>query len=530
MGYKFFDDDYDDFLAHHQIKGAKHGVRRWQNPDGSWTPEGRLRYGKGGRPRGSYKDSNNINPIGSNTPGVYKKSDVVFISGKVSYDRRIPKRVQNELDACMKADAKIIVGDAPGADTRVQDYLAEKKYKNVEVYTTDAKVRNNVGNWKVKKISSNGYTDEREVRRQKDIAMTNAATRGFAISSDDDRPESATSLNIQRMKDQGKQIDLYDFKKGQYYVDKEGGCNRLVNELNTEWDYGVLYKGKHVTDTSDFNWTEYRTTPIDTLKKEKCGVCWDFVNYQHDMLKNLGIRDKSYMFTMKKSEMPDDLVTHTFTMYEVDGKKYWLESAMWPKRGIHEVKSYKDVIKEIKDNYKVKDADYSLFEYNPDGLDKGLTDQEYFKAATQKLVYDHKKNELKHYGIPRMRKGHRRWQTKDGSRTAEGHKRYDNRKTQYIDKLMAQGYPQKQAVAIAYRLVARDEGRGDTGSIKLKNKFNEDGKRLSLQSFLEQQVADEGLEGRRAAAQVRYRQRVLKEKGADFIAEYMESGGENYEW
>ena len=137
---------------------------------------------------------------------------------------------------------------------------------------------------------------------------------------------------------------------------------------------------------------------------------------------------------------------------------------------------------------------------------------------------------LTHYGIPRMRKGHRRWQTKDGSRTAEGHKRYDNRKTQYIDKLMAQGYPQKQAVAIAYRLVARDEGLGNTSQVRVKNKFNDDGKRLSLQSFLEQQVADEGLEGRRAAAQVRYRQRVLKEKGADFITEYIESGGSNYEW
>ena len=52
----------------------------------------------------------------------------------------------------------------------------------------------------------------------------------------------------------------------------------------------------------------------------------------------------------------------------------------------------------------------------------------------------------------------------------------------------------------------------------------------SITTFLEQQVASEGLEGRRAAAQVRYRQRVLKEKGADFIAEYMESDGENYEW
>lgn len=497
-----------DYLMHYRTPGSKNGVRLYQYPDGTWTELGKERR-----------------RIGSNTPGAYKKSDVVFISGKVSYDRRIPKRVQNELDACMKADTKIIVGDAPGADTRVQDYLAEKKYRNVEVYTTDAKVRNNVGNWKVNKISSDGYSDEREIRRQKDIAMTNAATRGFAISSDDDRPESATSLNIQRMKDQGKQIDLYDFKKGQYYVDKEGGCNRLVNELNTEWDYGVLYKGRHVTDTSDFNWSEYRTTPIDALKKEKCGVCWDFVNYQHNMLKNLGIRDKSYMFTMKKSEMPDDLVTHTFTMYELDGKKYWLESAMWPKRGIHEVKSYRDVIKEIKDNYKVKDADYSLFEYNPDGLDKGLTDQEYFKAATQKLVYDHKKNELKHYGIPKMRKGHRRWQNPDGSRTAEGHKRYDSQKVQYIDQLMAQGYPQKQAVAIAYRLIEK----GDAPR-KLKNKMASKGNYPSLATFLEQQVADEGLEGRRAAAQVRYRQRVLKEKGEDFIAAYIESGGENYEW
>lgn len=30
-----------NFLAHHQVKGAKHGVRRYQNEDGSLTPLGR---------------------------------------------------------------------------------------------------------------------------------------------------------------------------------------------------------------------------------------------------------------------------------------------------------------------------------------------------------------------------------------------------------------------------------------------------------------------------------------------------------
>ena len=37
----------DNFLEHYQIKGAKHGIRRFQNYDGSLTPAGRERYGIG---------------------------------------------------------------------------------------------------------------------------------------------------------------------------------------------------------------------------------------------------------------------------------------------------------------------------------------------------------------------------------------------------------------------------------------------------------------------------------------------------
>ena len=35
----------DEYLAHHGILGMKWGVRRYQNKDGSLTPEGRKRYG-----------------------------------------------------------------------------------------------------------------------------------------------------------------------------------------------------------------------------------------------------------------------------------------------------------------------------------------------------------------------------------------------------------------------------------------------------------------------------------------------------
>ena len=40
--FEYYEDD--DFLSHHGIKGQKWGVRRFQNPDGTWTNEGKIRY------------------------------------------------------------------------------------------------------------------------------------------------------------------------------------------------------------------------------------------------------------------------------------------------------------------------------------------------------------------------------------------------------------------------------------------------------------------------------------------------------
>lgn len=73
---------FDDELYHHGILGQRWGHRRFQNEDGSWTPEGRERYGEG---------------------GAREKSDVQKYKAKVSYNTQkykanLKSRAQQEKD------------------------------------------------------------------------------------------------------------------------------------------------------------------------------------------------------------------------------------------------------------------------------------------------------------------------------------------------------------------------------------------------------------------------------------------------
>lgn len=220
-----------------------------------------------------------------------------------------------------------------------------------------------------------------------------------------------------------------------YPLDADGklkSVNKLNDLMNSEWEYGVLYNGKRIgeDELSNFDWgKDYRTIPIRTLEKEKIGTCWDYVNYQHDKLDGMGIKNDSYLlFIQRNPDKAEDSVTHTFTVFEPgDGKKYWLESAAWPKRGVHEISGVEDVVKEMNDLYGNKGFGYSLFKYDPKGTDKGLTGDEFVERATvdENYVMDEpgKYSYLEHHGIKGQKWGIRRYQNPDGSRTALGKKR-----------------------------------------------------------------------------------------------------------
>ena len=164
--------------------------------------------------------------------------------------------------------------------------------------------------------------------------------------------------------------------------------NGIYTTLN-KFDYGVEIDGKRYNETNldQVDWSKYRTQPVEQFEKSKIGTCWDYTNYQHKKLKDAGIDHDTHMIVMKTGDGPDDIVTHTFTTFKdkETGKNYWLEQALWKKRGVHEIDSFEDAAKEIASVYDKKGRrPFDVYRFNPDGMDKGLNDQQFFAKATKK--------------------------------------------------------------------------------------------------------------------------------------------------
>lgn len=139
------------------------------------------------------------------------KDSRVFISGSSKtqdpespfYQKELPKPVRNMIDHCVINDAKILVGDAPGIDSQVQDYLKGLAYKNVRVYSPFEKPR----------YMANKRWDKKAVPgelAEKDKAMTLDADTGIAVVIKGGA--EATRNNVKRLNEQNKTAVVYEIK------------------------------------------------------------------------------------------------------------------------------------------------------------------------------------------------------------------------------------------------------------------------------------------------------------------------------
>ncbi|MBS0234507.1 MAG: putative addiction module antidote protein [Proteobacteria bacterium] len=130
----------------------------------------------------------------------------IFIGGSRDISR-LPQELKERLDAVMAQGHRVILGDASGADKAVQKYLADHAYRNVTLFCSGDRPRNNVGNWMTRNVIVESKTKDYQFYAAKDREMAREADFGLMIW---DGKSPGTLLNLLRLSQADKIAVLYN--------------------------------------------------------------------------------------------------------------------------------------------------------------------------------------------------------------------------------------------------------------------------------------------------------------------------------
>lgn len=104
----------------------------------------------------------------------------VFISGSMRI-KNLDNNVLNRINNIINSNYQVIVGDADGVDSSIQEYLNNKQSKYVVVYCTGDQPRNNIGHWLVEIIHTDEKPGTRSFYTAKDIKMADDCDFGLMV-------------------------------------------------------------------------------------------------------------------------------------------------------------------------------------------------------------------------------------------------------------------------------------------------------------------------------------------------------------
>lgn len=141
------------------------------------------------------------------------------------YRKNLPIEVRKEIDKMIKNGDRINVGDAPGIDRQVQDYLKKKNYGNVHVYSPGTETRYIADkSWQNHLIDAPEYEKgSSEWLAKKDLAMEKDSDSGLAITIKGGA--GATRNNVERLRLNDKPVKVYELDDANETLD------RWLNEL-----------------------------------------------------------------------------------------------------------------------------------------------------------------------------------------------------------------------------------------------------------------------------------------------------------
>jgi hypothetical protein len=104
----------------------------------------------------------------------------VFVGGSIGITK-LQLSASSRIDNMIDNHFTVLIGDAYGIDSCVQQYLADRRYENVLVFHAGDICRNNIGNWNNKAIFPDANERGSEFYALKDLQMSREADYGFMV-------------------------------------------------------------------------------------------------------------------------------------------------------------------------------------------------------------------------------------------------------------------------------------------------------------------------------------------------------------
>jgi hypothetical protein len=149
----------------------------------------------------------------------------VFIAGSISISR-LHAKVQERINKIVSSDFDVVVGDADGADTSIQQCLLKYKARKVTVYCTGDAPRNNVAEWPVHKVTSKAEIGTRAYFTAKDLEMARRSDYGLMVW---DCKSTGTLSNVIELLREHKKSVVFVSKKTDFVtISDRAGLDHLL--------------------------------------------------------------------------------------------------------------------------------------------------------------------------------------------------------------------------------------------------------------------------------------------------------------
>lgn len=153
----------------------------------------------------------------------------VFIAGSIAISR-LDKNVQDRIAKIVESDLDVVVGDADGADTSIQQCLRSFGAKKVTVYCTGDTPRNNVADWPVHNVISKARPGTRAYFTAKDLEMARSSDYGLMIW--DCKSTGTLSNVIELLSEQKKSVVFVNKNKEFCTISDQVGLSNLLSFMS----------------------------------------------------------------------------------------------------------------------------------------------------------------------------------------------------------------------------------------------------------------------------------------------------------